>query len=284
MQYHQITSRTIRHRRPAATGAARRGAIARTSASALDDQPQVARNRRTDGGCRAFTACERTSARRTRSRRNDAHHARDLGARGTLPAPRLEPRAGLRLPQGLGHPAISHETIYLHVWADKRAGGGLWTHLQAGGQEAPQTLRRLRLRGRLAGKRHISERPPEVEERRELGHWEIDTVMGDEHGRNSVVTLVERATGYLVMGKLARHCAAEATARCIELIDRHAGPRAHRHRRQRHRVPRLRADRGGHRRGVLLRDPAPLLGARHEREHERTRSASTCPSARAWRT
>lgn len=30
---------------------------------------------------------------------------------------------------------------------------------------------------------------------RELGHWEIDTVMGNEHGKNSVVTLVERATG-----------------------------------------------------------------------------------------
>ena len=47
--------------------------------------------------------------------------------------------------------------------------------------------------------------------------------MGNEHGRNSVVTLVERATGYLVMGKLARHCAADTVARCIELIDRHAG-------------------------------------------------------------
>ena len=40
---------------------------------------------------------------------------------------------------------ISHETIYVHVWADKRAGGDLWTPPAAGGQEAPQTLRRLRL-------------------------------------------------------------------------------------------------------------------------------------------
>ena len=78
-------------------------------------------------------------------------------------------------------------------------------------------------RGRLAGKRHISERPPEVETRQAIGHWEIDTVMGTEHGRNSVVTMVERATGYTVMGKLERHCAADATARCIELIERHAG-------------------------------------------------------------
>jgi IS30 family transposase len=47
--------------------------------------------------------------------------------------------------------------------------------------------------------------------------------MGTEHGRNSVLTLVERATGYTVMGKLERHCAADAVARCVDLIERQAG-------------------------------------------------------------
>src|SRR5664280_1749887 len=78
-------------------------------------------------------------------------------------------------------------------------------------------------RGKVAGKRHISERPASVEDRCEVGHWEIDTVMGTEHGRNSVLTLVERATGYTLMGKLERHCAADANARVIELIARHSG-------------------------------------------------------------
>ena len=32
-----------------------------------------------------------------------------------------------------------------------------------------------------------------------------------------------RASGYTVMGKLARHRAADATARCVELIARHPG-------------------------------------------------------------
>ncbi len=78
-------------------------------------------------------------------------------------------------------------------------------------------------RGRLAGKRHISERPPEVEGRGVVGHWEIDTVKGDDQARHSVVTLVERRTGYLEVGKLVRHNAAAATARTIELITRHEG-------------------------------------------------------------
>jgi IS30 family transposase len=118
---------------------------------------------------------------------------------------------------------ISHEAIYLHVWADKRAGGNLWRHLRQATKKRRKRYGAYDSRGRLAGKRHISERPPEVEERIEVGHWEIDTVMGTEHGRNSVVTMVERTTGYLVMGKLERHCAADATTRCIELIERQGG-------------------------------------------------------------
>jgi IS30 family transposase len=44
--------------------------------------------------------------------------------------------------------------------------------------------------------------------------------MGDDHGRHSALTVVERATGFLQMGKLTRHCAADANAATIELICR----------------------------------------------------------------
>ena len=46
----------------------------------------------------------------------------------------------------------------------------------------------------------IDTRPVEIESRLKLGHWEIDTVHGK--GRKSIVTLVERATGYVMMGQL----------------------------------------------------------------------------------
>jgi IS30 family transposase len=118
---------------------------------------------------------------------------------------------------------ISHETIYVHVWRNKRNGGELWQHLRQAGKKRRKRYGAYDSRGRLAGKRHISERPPEVETRQRIGHWEVDTVMGSERGRNSVVTLVERATGFLLIGKLARHCAADTNARLIELIARHEG-------------------------------------------------------------
>ena len=119
--------------------------------------------------------------------------------------------------------SISRETIYLHVWEDKWTGGELWTHFRQAAKKRRKRYASRDSRGRLAGKRHISERPPEVEDRKALGHWEGDTVKGDSQGENTVVTMVERATGYLMMGKLEHHCAAETSACLTELIEGQAG-------------------------------------------------------------
>src|SRR5699024_5729857 len=40
----------------------------------------------------------------------------------------------------------------------------------------------------------IAERPPEVDDRLEFGHWEIDTVEGEMSDDNALLTLVERKT------------------------------------------------------------------------------------------
>ena len=58
----------------------------------------------------------------------------------------------------------------------------------------------------------IGERPAAVERRRQIGHWEIDTMMGESLGESSdcILTLVERKTGYVMIGKLQARTAAEA--------------------------------------------------------------------------
>ena len=42
--------------------------------------------------------------------------------------------------------------------------------------------------------RSIEERPPEVEDRKEFGHWEIDTVTGKKSNDEALLTLTERKT------------------------------------------------------------------------------------------
>ena len=225
MKYRQITS----EERYAIAALRRQGLSVRAIARDLGRAPstisrEVARNRRThDGGYRAFTACERTSARRRRARRGSQFGPAEWALVEQLIALDWSPEqvAGwLRLHELL---AISYETIYLYVWRDKGAGGELWRHMRQAGKRRRKRYGAYDSRGRLAGKRHISERPVEVEGRRVVGHWEIDTVKGNDQARHSVVTLVERKTGYLEVGKLVRHNAAEATRRTVELIGRHNG-------------------------------------------------------------
>lgn len=185
---------------------------------------EIRRNRRPhDGGYRAKSAGEQTRARRSRSRRNSHFTPDDWVLVEHLIGLDWSPEqvsGWLKLHRIL---SISHETIYIHIWRDKGRGGELWRHLRQSPKKARKRYRSRDSRGRLPGKRHISERPPEAESRSEIGHWEADTMKGDSQALHSVVTMVERRTGYLALGKLARHCAADATSRVIELIGRHGG-------------------------------------------------------------
>jgi len=100
-----------------------------------------------------------------------------------------------------GELSISHETIYRYVWANKYAGGDLYKELRYSPKKRRKRHNTQDSRGRLPGKRHISERPQYVEKRRSVGHWEVDTVVGGA-SKDCVVTLVERMTGYVMIGKL----------------------------------------------------------------------------------
>ena len=92
---------------------------------------EVRRNStRADGHYRACTAQERANGRRSRSRRNRRFTAEDFALIDELLRRQWSPEqvAGYLGRQGLL--SISHETIYRHVWTDKRGGGALYTHLR----------------------------------------------------------------------------------------------------------------------------------------------------------
>ena len=115
---------------------------------------------------------------------------------------------------------ISHETIYRHIWKDKKAGGNLHVHLRRANKRIRKRYGSYDSRGRLAGKRHISTRPAGATNRSRVGHWEVDTVLGDSQAGACIVTLVERKVGYVVIGKLARRAAAELNTRLEALVRR----------------------------------------------------------------
>ena len=63
----------------------------------------------------------------------------------------------------------------------------------------------------------IDARPKIVDSRRNKGHWEIDTVMGGRD-RHCIVTLLERKTGFLLVGKLKNRTTEETNKRTIQLM------------------------------------------------------------------
>lgn len=181
---------------------------------------EIRRNGCNDGAYRPSKADRRTRGRRSRSRRNRRFTGDDIRlVEGLLPHLWSPEQVAAWLKRH-GMLSISHETIYQHVWRDKRRGGRLHEYLRCAGKQRRKRYGRYDSRGRLAGKRHISERPASVEQRSEIGHWEIDTVMGTG-SKDCIVTLVERKTGYTLIGKLPDRSKQELTARATWLIRKH---------------------------------------------------------------
>jgi IS30 family transposase len=175
---------------------------------------ELARNRSARDRYEWYHADRRALGRRSHSRRN-----RRLGpAYWAIVEPYLaagwSPEQIAGRWQVDGSRWISHEAIYQHLYRDRAAGGQLYRWLPQG----RKTRRRRFGRKRLGGPRgrSITERPAIVEARTQVGHWELDTIVGP--GRACLVTAVERVTGYAVIGKLEA-CTTEAlVARVSQLL------------------------------------------------------------------
>ena len=97
---------------------------------------------------------------------------------------------------------VSHESVYLHVYANKAAGGQLHKNLRSQKPRRKRHLSGRDRRGQIPNRRPISERPEHIEQRRQVGHWEGDTVIGAAH-KQAIVTLVERKSGFAVLAKVS---------------------------------------------------------------------------------
>lgn len=173
-----------------------------------------------DGAYRPSKAQEQANGRRSRSRRNLRFDGRSWAVVKARLRRDWSPEQVSGELRRSGRLAISHETIYRYLWEDRRQGGSLYQHLRAAVKKRRKRYGRYDSRGRLAGKRPIAERPASVEQRRARGHWEIDTVMG-VGDRHCIVTLVERVSGYVLIGKLRARTMAEAARRTIQLVRKH---------------------------------------------------------------
>jgi transposase, IS30 family len=113
-------------------------------------------------------------------------------------------------------PTVSHECIYLYVYADKRRGGTLHRHLRSQKKQRKRYGGYIR-RGQIPNRTSIDKRPKIVASKGRFGDWEADTIVGARH-KGGILSVVERKSKLTRLRKLASKAAAEMKDTSIELL------------------------------------------------------------------
>lgn len=162
-----------------------------------------------------------------------AQHANKLARRRHCPNPKRIPydtwvqvTAYLDLQwspkQIASHVSVSLHSIYRFIQQDKSRGGVLFRNLRFRNQRK-RKYGSIETRGQLTNRKSIHDRPAEIEQRSRFGDLEIDTIVGKNH-QQSLVSIVDRKTGYLWLKKCSTRKAEEvcqATIRLLEPIKAH---------------------------------------------------------------
>jgi len=113
-------------------------------------------------------------------------------------------------------PTVSHECIYLYIYAEKRRGGSLHQHLRSQKKQRKRYSGYIR-RGQIPNRTSIDQRPQIVASKSRFGDWEVDTIVGARH-KGGILSAVERKSKLTRLRKLATKAAAEMKDNTIELL------------------------------------------------------------------
>lgn len=111
---------------------------------------------------------------------------------------------------------VSHECIYLYVYAEKRRGGTLHQHLRSQKKQRKRYSGYIR-RGQIPNRTSIEKRPKLVARKGRFGDWEADTIVGARH-KGGLLSVVERKSKLTRLRRLATKAAAVMKDSCIELL------------------------------------------------------------------
>jgi transposase, IS30 family len=113
-------------------------------------------------------------------------------------------------------PTVSHERIYLYVYADKRRGGTLHGHLRSQKKQRKRYGGYIR-RGQIPNRTSIDKRPKIVANKGRFGDWEADTIIGARH-KGGLLSVVERKSKLVRLRKLKSKAAAEMRYTSVKLL------------------------------------------------------------------
>lgn len=112
---------------------------------------------------------------------------------------------------------VSHECLYQFIYRDKKRGGERYKNLRFGRKKRRKRLGRADKRGKIPNKTMIDERPWQINERLDYGHYEGDTIIGAGH-QGAAVTLVERKSKFTLIGLVEQKTAEAVEQKIVELM------------------------------------------------------------------
>jgi len=113
---------------------------------------------------------------------------------------------------------VSPPGIYRYIQVDRQKGGSLWKRLRQSHKLRRKPYGTGPRRCRIPDRVGIEQRPPAVENRKQIGHWEADTMLA-RNGR--LATCVERKSRYVLIARLPDGKALQfnaAALRCFKRI------------------------------------------------------------------
>jgi transposase, IS30 family len=116
---------------------------------------------------------------------------------------------------------VSHEAIYRHIYSDKTRKHSLKPFLRQGQKKRRKAYGSGARASRIPNRIPISARPQIVNEKRRIGDWECDTVIGKDR-KSALVTVVERKSLFTVMAVVKRKTADQVCRAMIKILKPYA--------------------------------------------------------------
>ena len=110
---------------------------------------------------------------------------------------------------------LSHETIYRYLIKDKKQGGKLYKHLRINSKRRYRKRVKQGRVSKIPNRVDIEQRPQVINQRKELGHWEVDLVSYQD---GYLVTSYERTSRLARAAKIGTKQACEVSAALVRIM------------------------------------------------------------------
>lgn len=116
-----------------------------------------------------------------------------------------------------GHKTVCPETIYRFIQRNQNEGGSLWVNLRTANKIRRKRIKIPSNRTKISDRLFIKHRPKVVDQRKRIGDFERDTMVGERH-KSWLLTVVDRKSKLTFIAKLKSHNASEAHSATVEVL------------------------------------------------------------------